>query len=438
VSVLPGQRVRLYVSTPARRFVVRAFRMGWYRGVEGRQIWVSAPIPGHVQPAAVARPASTRTMVAPWRRSTTLSTAGWSPGDYLLRLDDGRGDRSYVPLTVRAPSAWGRVVVISPVTTWQAYNRWGCCDLYEGGNGSFASRSRAVSFDRPYLAERGAGQFIRSQLSLLAEAERLGLRLDYVTDVDLQQDPGLLAGARAVVSVGHDEYWSPDMRAALAQALRGGANVAFFGANGIFRRIRLDRSPLGPDRLEINYKIAAEDPLDGVDPARVTADWPAAPAARPESSLLGDQYACNLDTTPQQPGVIAAAHSWVFAGLRVHAGERLPGLIGPETDAVQPSYPTPRPIELLLHSPTPCPGGGTQYADSSYYVAPSGAGVFDAGTIAWACAIANACASPVGARTERVTRVATDNILRAFAHGPAGRVHPARDNLAAFGILPPP
>jgi hypothetical protein len=261
------------------------------------------------------------------------------------------------------------------------------------------------------------------------------LPLDYVTDTDLQQYPGLLYGARAVVSVGHDEYWSAGMRAALGRAVHSGTNVAFFGANGIFRRVRFGDTALGPDRLEINYKVASEDPLDGVDNAVVTADWPARPDPQPESAVLGEQYACNLGTAANQAGIVVAPQSWVFAGTGVTRGERLPGLLGPETDAVEPGYPTPRPIEVLLHSPAPCPSTGqAPTADSSYYVAASNAAVFDAGTIAWACAIANACATPVSPVTERITRAVTDNILRAFARGPAGLAHPAQDNLAALGI----
>ncbi len=41
-SVLPGQPVDLYVSTTAREFTVRAFRMGWYNGDLARQVWASA------------------------------------------------------------------------------------------------------------------------------------------------------------------------------------------------------------------------------------------------------------------------------------------------------------------------------------------------------------------------------------------------------------
>ena len=425
VSVLPGQNLTLYVSTPAPRFRVRAIRMGWYRGREGRAVWVSKWASGGRQSAPTVLIPATRTMAARWHPSISFSTDGWQPGEYLLRLEASTRHMAFVPLTVRAPSAQGKVVLLDAVTTWQAYNVWGCCDLYAGGAGSFDTRSRAVSFDRPYVKENGAGQFIRDELGVVAEAERLGLPLDYITDVDLDMDPHILDGARALVSMGHDEYWSPQMRAVVTRARDHGTNLAFFGANAIFRRIRFASTATGPDRLEINYKLASEDPLTGRNNRAVTADWPAPPAADPESSLLGDQYGCFFGAAPNVAGVVTDPNSWMYAGVHVTRGERLPALIGPEIDAVQPNYPTPRPIQVIMHSPATCPGNSPPAADASYYVAPSGAAVFDAGSIAWACNVGPNCAGVVNRPTHAVVRQVTDNILRAFAQGPAGRQHPA-------------
>lgn len=431
ISVLPGQRVRLFVSTPARSFRVRAFRMGWYGGEFGRLTWTSPSLPGHRQPAAIVEPAATGTVVAPWAPSLSIDTATWAPGDYLLRLDSAGGGEQYVPLTVRFGSAAGRVVLISPVTTWQAYNRWGGRSLYTGEDGTWLNRSRAVSFDRPYT-KPGAGDFIAGELPVLAEGERLGLRLDYVTALDLATVPHLLAGAHAVVSMGHDEYWSPAMRAALTAARDAGTNLAFLGANAIYRRIRMAATTLGPDRLETNYKYALEDPLLS---RATTANWPEAPYADPESRLIGAQYGCVLAGAPTAPAVVVDPSNWLFAGLRLGAGEHLPDLLWHETDAVELSYPTPRPIEVLLHSPVRCQHHRPlNHAEATYFVAPGGAGVFDAGTMAWACAVRDSCQEPVPARTSTVVRTVTDTLLRAFALGPAGRAHPAVDNLAALGL----
>src|SRR5437879_4058030 len=83
---------------------------------------------GRVQRPARISPA-TRMVTAPGRPSLTVSTAGWPPGAYLLRLHAASGAQRYVPVTVRSPSAAGKVVLVLGVTTWQAYNRWGGYDL---------------------------------------------------------------------------------------------------------------------------------------------------------------------------------------------------------------------------------------------------------------------------------------------------------------------
>ena len=423
-SVQAGAAVGLYVSTSTASFDVRVFRMGWYGGLLARQTRLLGPYAGISQPPAIVQEPR-HTATAPWVRSTLLSTSHWLPGDYLLRLESADGGQSFVPLTVRAASAVGRVVLVNAVTTWQAYNRWGCCSLYAGGTGSFADRSRAVSFDRPYAAEYGAGEFIDRELPVLAQAERLGLRLDYVTDIDLELAPGLLTGARAVVSMGHDEYWSPSMRQSVADARDRGTNVAFFSANDVYRRIRLEPSALGPDRIEVDYKIASEDPLDGVDNSAVTADWPSGPDPQPEAAVVGPSYDCFVRQTAA--GVVVDSANFLLDGTGATDGMQFPGLIGPEVDRVVPGGVTPRPLEILLHSPFECPPALPSAADTTYYTAPSGAGVFDAGTMDWPCALSGSCgATP---QTREFVRKVTDNLLIAFAAGPCGQTHPAVDNV---------
>ena len=332
-DVPPGTSFRLFVSTTARSFRVRAFRMGWYGGDLARLVWTSPATPGRFQPGAkIVQPGSMA--VAPWPPSLTVPTTGWPPGSYLLRLDASTGVQSYVPMVIRSPSAAGRVVLVSAVTSYQAYNGWGRYSLYGGPGGSFADRGRRVTFDRPLSYNNGAGAYFQLELPLVAFAERLGLPLAYLTSVDLDLYPDVLAGARAVISEGHDEYWSPAMRAAVTRARDQGMNVAFFGANAIFRKIRFEPSPLGPDRIEVNYKIPQEDPLYGKDNALVTGNWPTPPDADPESSLIGQSYVCSV--TSNFPMVVTDPGSWVWAGGGVHAGESLPGLVGPEFDQVNP------------------------------------------------------------------------------------------------------
>jgi hypothetical protein len=185
-SALPGTVVRLFVSTTAASFRVRALRFGWYGGALARLVWTSAQIPRTRQPSAVVE--AHGMVVAPWRPSLALPTAGWPPGSYLLRLDASSGAQHYVPLVIRSPSVAGRVVLVQPTTTYQAYNLWGGYGLYNGPHRNRASRARVVSFDRPYEREGGAADFFAEEQPLLSYAERLGLPLAYISSVDL--DPG--------------------------------------------------------------------------------------------------------------------------------------------------------------------------------------------------------------------------------------------------------
>jgi hypothetical protein len=419
-SVPPGARVRLFVSTVAGRFRVVAYRMGWYRGARARAVWTSPWLPG-VRQAPARVTGAVHRVRAPWRPSTTLDTTGWPPGMYLLRLETNRDAvRRFVPLVVRTPSARGAVVLVNANTTWQAYNRWGGYSLYRGPTGSDQDRARAVTFDRPYDYGAGAGDFIGAELPLLALAERLGLPLAYATDVDLHRDPRLLDGARAVISLGHDEYWSPAMRTHLTRARDRGTNIAFLGANAIYRKIRFADTALGAHREQISYKDAT-DPIG--DPAQVTTQWRAAPSNDPESSLTGTFYQCNPVRADM---VITEPRHWLVAGLDLTAGTRLPGLVGSEYDRVDLSAPTPRPIEIVAHSPLTCQGQA-DHSDLAYYTTRSGAGVVNVGTSDWIAALD----SP-DPDTRRIVRAITTTLLTTFAAGPAGRTHPARDNAATY------
>ena len=425
-SVLPGQSFRLYVSTTARSFQVKAFRFGWYGGHQARLVWTSPRTAGQRQTAVRTAP-GTHMVTAPWHPSLTVTTAGWPSGSYLLRLDAASGAERYVPITVRSPSTAGAVVILNDNTTWQAYNAWGGYSLYQGPDGLPRDRGYAVSFDRPY-DQNGAGRFLFFDQKAIALAERTGVPLAYETDVDLDQHPGLLAGARAVISLGHDEYYSLAMRNALVQARDAGTNLAFLGANAIYRHIRFAAG----DRTIICYKAATLDPLYGKDNAQTTQQWRDPPDPRPESVITGVFYECNPVSAPY---VVYDPSSWIFAGTGAYRGERFPGMVGPEYDRLNPAVPFPRPLEILAHSPLTCDGFST-FADSAYYTVASGAGVFASGTMRWVCAMQGpACGHGVNRAAERFVDRATQNLLRAFAAGPAGRAHPAQDNLAQ--VKPP-
>jgi hypothetical protein len=432
VSAQQGDDLGIYVSSSQKGpqgFFIEAYRMGWYQGLGGRLIWRSKTMVAYPQAPGVVAPI-TRMASAPWVKTTTIHlTSQWPPGDYLLKLV-GQAGQSYVPFTLRDDASIAPVLVMNAVTTWQAYNDWGGYSLYHGPRLSALTRADVVSFDRPYSRD-GAGDFIANELGLVSLVEHMGLEVSYTTDIDLHEHPELLLQHKVLVSLGHDEYWSLAMRRGVEAARDKGVNVMFLGANAVFRRIRLQPSPFtGADREEVNYRAIVNDPDYRLDTSQPTTSWNQAPNADPQNSLTGTYYECNPVNVD---GVVADASSWVFAGTGLHNGDHVQLLIGTEYDRVVPGIPgTPSNIEVLFHSPLRCRGHAS-YADAAYYTAPSGAGVFDAGTGAWVCKLFSGCPADKPFAPNPLIQKITENLLTVFAQGPVGVTHPSQSNIAAIG-----
>jgi len=430
-SVLRGESFPLFVSSTSAGYRVTAFRLGWYRGDGARRVWQSGPLRGGRQTSpVVSGPANTVT--TDWDPALDVPTDDWPPGSYLLRLDADSGGQRYVPVTVRSASTRGAVVLKNGVETWQAYNTWGGYDLYKGPDGGYASRSLVVSLDRPYDGN-GAAMFLTYERNAVKLAEMMGIPLAYVTSMDIAADPHLLDGASALLSLGHDEYWSPAERANVTAARDAGVNLAFLGANALFRRTRLEATTLGPARRVVCYKTSyTEDPMYGEDASLVTSDWRAAPSPDPESSLIGTLYESYPATAAYR---VVSPGSWVFRGTGVPDGATFPNLVGIEYDRVNPGYPLQRPIEVLSHSPLVCQGVAS-FGDSAYYTHAGGAGVFNTGTMRWVEALFGDRPHGISGSTPAFVRQVTANVLRAFADGPAAATYPARDNLDAMHEYP--
>ena len=119
------------------------------------------------------------------------------PGCYLFKLVASTSEARYVPLTVRDEENASAIVVVNAVTTWQAYNGWGGYSLYNGPGG---------------YEDNGAPEFLGVELPVVKLVERLGLDVSYLTNIDVHRAPELLLRHKAIVSLGHDEYWSKQMR----------------------------------------------------------------------------------------------------------------------------------------------------------------------------------------------------------------------------------
>ena len=202
ISATAGETIRLFVKAKSPSFHVEAYRLGYYQGLGGRLIWTSAEVASARQPRVTIDPV-TNMVRAPWNVSLQVPISStWVQGTYLLKLVSSDGGQAYIPFVVRNDTSTADLVIQADATTWQAYNRWGGYSLYMGPDGAFETRSRAVSFDRPFGGRGAAG--LLHELPFVVLVERLGMDVTYWTDVDLHQQPELLQNRSALVSLDHD------------------------------------------------------------------------------------------------------------------------------------------------------------------------------------------------------------------------------------------
>ncbi|MEP6887985.1 MAG: PKD domain-containing protein [Nitrospirales bacterium] len=399
-SVHRGQAIKLFVNTHESSYTIEVYRMGWYGGAGARLVVGPIERAGTVQ--AIPEPDSeTGLLECRWTDPYRLTTANpmdpndWLSGIYLAKLTTVSGKQSYIIFVVREDERPSDYLYQSSVTTFQAYNNWGGKSLYQ--HNSVGRAARKVSFDRPYAPSEnplaafggGAGEFLTNwEYNMVRWLEREGYDVTYSTNIDTHADPALWTHHRGWLSVGHDEYWSWEMRNHVEHARDQGVSLAFFSANVCFWHIRFEPSLFSGDpyRTIVSYKEDPENELhedpyvldrDPTNDHLVTSRWRRAPVNNPEEALIGVMY----ETDPVESDVVVAkADSWVTSGTGLQPADHLPGLLGYEVDRVFGFG--PQSTTVVAHSPYTI-GEQVRYSDMVFYEWPSGATVFATGSIQW-------------------------------------------------------
>lgn len=388
VGVRPGERLGLHVSAaPAARWRARIFRLGWYDGVGAREVGV-LPASGDLAALAQAAPPpdpGTGWVATGWPQSASLVVPeDWVSGVYVAVLQLTTGPHAGVQTGVRfvvrqalgAPPA--DLLVQQPTNTAQAYNHWGGKSLYES-NSSEGIPAVKVSYLRPYPPLKEANLNARwpfaYDVPLLRYLEREGVDVAYTTNVDTHREPWSLLTHRAVMTSGHDEYWTREMRDGFEDARDAGVHLACMGANTCYWQIRHE------DDLAtiVEYRHASRDPV--VDRSTLSIKFRDLEPPRPECRLLGVQYQEGLAPQSERRDYVvteeAAGHPWL-EGTGLTPGDVFGGLVGYEWDGLQEGDIVPG-TTALLHCEDEIAN-----ADVTHYTAPSGAHVFAAGSLQFA------------------------------------------------------
>lgn len=219
----------------------------------------------------------------------------------------------------------GRVLHILATGTWTAYNTWGGSNHYQGITGPEKNLySPVVSLLRPWargfvsLPEHAprvplevtlppgtppryphmewayANGFSKKYASAgWASYDRhfqdwalsCGYGIDTATQHDLQFNPEILDGYDCIVMVGHDEYWTWQMRDAVDRYLEQGGHAARFAGNFMWQT-RLEDG--GATQVCYKYRARAEDPVYGSGDERfATTSWEAPEVGRPGAETFG-------------------------------------------------------------------------------------------------------------------------------------------------------
>ncbi|MDR5818471.1 hypothetical protein QCE62_33155 [Caballeronia sp. LZ033] len=247
----------------------------------------------------------------------------------------------------RKPSA--EIAYIVPINTYHAYNSMGG-GCYYGDPIHRTHPQTTVSVQRPggglgaqlgeptdpYDPRSPRQQFTHWDAKFIRWLRAEGIACDFYTDHDLHRGTDLkLENYRCMLSVGHHEYWSTQMRERVAQFIAQGGNLAIFSGNTCFRPIDFGDAPIDGDYTVMN---------------RLGEKWP----GYDESNLIGLSYAYGggkygvwkrlrggwIKREREAIGyTVRQADHWIFAGTGLVDGQTFGAqdrLVGYEVDGVPP------------------------------------------------------------------------------------------------------
>ncbi|HEY3903789.1 MAG TPA: N,N-dimethylformamidase beta subunit family domain-containing protein, partial [Streptosporangiaceae bacterium] len=329
------------------------------------------------------------------------------------------------------------ILVKLPTATYAAYNQIGGASTYAGaywvrdwaaqgyvaslqrpGNGGVGGRVMEGDAPDVYARESRRQEFGHWDAPFVAWLESR-YQVSYCTDFDLEYDDSLLDGSVAngpglLLSAGHDEYWSANMRRKVLEFVDRGGSMCFFA--GDVACFKIEYSASG-DRL-FCPKMAGEAPEVA---SRLTgALWhvhdPQHWLTMNTGAYGGGWWDGRRAIDAYQPVV---PDHWIFGGVQIPAAGISGGpdtpIIGYETDGVRlerdaPYQQTPRLSEhrkggsggrTLLAVAKLSPGwvAGYDQANAAIVIrtAQSGGMVFSTGTTDWPLGLGDAAVSQITA-----------------------------------------
>ncbi|OHT78298.1 hypothetical protein BKG69_16985 [Mycobacteroides chelonae] len=357
-SYFPGDTVSIRVHTTASRYELEIIR----DGAVPLSVAKYTDLPGKVQET----PDSAYAVGCSWTESLAVKVdPEWTSGMYLI-LVRMEHDGSFVEregfFIVRARDAGAAdMVLIHTTSTLLAYNDWGGANYYRGvpdGAGDvpspISSTQRPVargmlrlpataprnvhthtppfgwvpnypqfewSWEKRYSRHHADAFWATYERPFTVWAEEQGYRVHHLTQHDLHEDAQSLSGYTCAAIVGHDEYWSWEMRDRIDEFVDAGGGLARFGGNFIWQ-VRLEGD------TQVCYKDPEADPMFNQNRSRTTTAWDSPQVARPGAWTMGltgnaGVYARYGATTPRSSGgfTVYRPDHWALRGSDLYYGD---------------------------------------------------------------------------------------------------------------------
>ena len=372
-SYIAGDTLSIFVSSdPAKSYSIDLYRMGYYQGKGGRLMKSIGPLEG--KPQKVPKAEKNNLVECRWDTAYSMVIPpDWVSGVYLGKMTASDSSQSYIVFVLKDDREADVLFQCSDMT-WQAYNRfpyWHA--MYDEGQKPWVNTDGArISFDRPYglyvnllpsdfnALSNGSGEFLLWEFPLSFWLEREGYDVTYMTNTDTHADAkGLLRG-KAFLSVGHDEYWTPQMVDNVKAARDNGVNILFLSGNSVSGAVYLDPSSDGrPNR--ITGRLLSDRFLN-------------------EPEIMGStSYGVGYGDI-----VLKNTDHWIYEGAEIKEGDTLKDLVGWEYHG----YPLKEDSTLIVLGT--CKIEPNKFADDNppdhamtIYTAAKGNFVFNAGTCFW-------------------------------------------------------
>lgn len=361
LSYLPGESISVHTHTTEAAYSLTLTR----DGLNPEVVWTQSGLTGQ----AHSTPDDAYAVGCNWPQALQIDVdPTWASGFYLLTITvevDGREHSNDHFVVVRAAEQTrAQFALVHATSTVTSYNDWGGANAYRGlgegpghdvpstslalrrpiARGMLRQPSGAPRSSNPHtpamhelprhpayewahthgysrhFADAGWATYERP---FTVWAEREGYQLDHLTQVDLHTDPHSLDGYAGVIFVGHDEYWTWEMRDTVDAFVDQGGHVARFGGNFLWQ-VRLEDDAT----TQVCFKNPFDDPLLSTNPTRVTTAWDAPIVERPGAATMGltglaGVYNRYGSAAPRSSGgfTVSRPNHWAFENTDLNYGD---------------------------------------------------------------------------------------------------------------------